>query len=216
MRAFPQKLLKPDFLLCSMPTTAQSHEQFYAQNRAEWRVWLTENHATAKGVWLMYYKKESGKPRVSYDEAVEEALCFGWIDSVPKKIDEERYMQLFSPRKPSSGWSRPNKIRVERLIAEGLMMPAGFKTIEVAKANGKWDSLDEVENLTIPDDLQAALEQNPPALEHFTAFSRSVKRGILEWIHNAKRPETREKRVVETATLAAQNIKANQFTPKNK
>jgi uncharacterized protein YdeI (YjbR/CyaY-like superfamily) len=175
-----------------------------------------EHHAREKGVWLIYYKKESGKPRVSYDESVEEALCFGWIDSVARKIDDERFMQLFSPRKASSGWSRPNKIRVERLIAEGLMMPAGLKTIETAKANGKWESLDEVENLTIPDDLQAALEQHPPALEYFTAFSRSTKRGILEWIHNAKRPETREKRVVETATLAAQNIKANQFTPKNR
>ncbi len=197
-----------------MPKSAQDHEQFYAQDRAEWRSWLAEHHTTAKGVWLIYYKKESGKPRVSYEEAVEEALCFGWIDSVPKKIDEERYMQLFSPRKPSSGWSRPNKIRVERLIADDLMMSAGFKTIEIAKANGKWDSLDAVEDLVVPDDLHAALQQYPPALENFTAFSRSTKRGILEWIHNAKRPETRMKRIVETATLAAQNIKANQFTPK--
>ena len=198
-----------------MPKSAQDHEQFYAQDRTEWRSWLAEHHATAKGVWLIYYKKESGKPRVSYEEAVEEALCFGWIDSVPKKIDEERYMQLFSPRKPSSGWSRPNKIRIERLTADGLMMPAGLKTIEIAKANGKWNSLDAVEDLVVPDDLQAALQQHPPALENFTAFSRSTKRGILEWIHNAKRPETRIKRIVETATLAAQNIKANQFTPKN-
>lgn len=198
-----------------MPKSAQDHEQFYAQDRTEWRSWLAEHHATAKGVWLIYYKKESGKPRVSYEEAVEEALCFGWIDSVPKKIDEERYMQLFTPRKPSSGWSRPNKIRVERLITDDLMMPAGLKTIEIAKANGKWDSLDAVEDLVVPDDLHAALQQYPPALENFTAFSRSTKRGILEWIHNAKRPETRIKRIVETATLAAQNIKANQFTPKN-
>lgn len=197
-----------------MSTSVEQYEQFYAATRAEWRAWLDANHATAKGVWLIYYKKESGKPRVSYDEAVEEALCYGWIDSVPKTIDEERYRQLFTPRKKSSGWSRPNKIRVERLIAEGLMMPAGQKAIDIAKENGKWDSLDEVENLTIPDDLQAALEEYPPALENFTAFSRSAKRGILEWIHNAKRPETRINRVLETARLAQENIKANQYTKK--
>ncbi|MBD1208777.1 MAG: YdeI/OmpD-associated family protein [Ignavibacteria bacterium] len=198
-----------------MPGYAKDYERFYAADRAEWRAWLAANHDVAKGVWLIYYKKQSGKPRVSYEESVEEALCFGWIDSVVNKIDEECYMQLFSPRKASSGWSRVNKERVERLLAAGLIETAGLQSIAIAKANGKWESLDEVEKLTIPDDLQTALEQYPPALENFMAFSRSVKRGILEWIHNAKRPETRMKRVLETAQLAAQNIKA-QFTPKDK
>lgn len=200
----------------NMPTSAQEYERFYAQNRAEWREWLAHNHKKAKGVWLICYKKASGKPCVRYDESVEEALCFGWIDSVKKKVDAESSIQFFSPRKVSSGWSRLNKERVEWLLALGLIEPAGLKSIAAAKANGKWESLDEVEKLTIPNDLHIALEQYPPALENFTAFSRSVKRGILEWIHNAKRPETRTKRILETAQLAAQNIKANQFIPKDK
>jgi uncharacterized protein YdeI (YjbR/CyaY-like superfamily) len=199
-----------------MPNSAQDYEHFYAQNRTQWREWLAQNHQSAKGVWLVSFKKESGRLCVRYDESVEEALCFGWIDSAKKKLDAESSVQFFSPRKVSSGWSRSNKERVERLLALGLIEPAGLKSIEAAKANGKWEWLDEVENLTVPDDLQAALEQLPPALENFTAFSRSIKRGILEWIHNAKRPETRMNRVLETAQLAAQNIKANQFTPKDK
>ncbi len=199
-----------------MPGYAKDYERFYAADRAEWRAWLAENHDIAKGVWLIYYKKESGKPRVSYEESVEEALCFGWIDSVVNKIDEESYMQVFSPRKASSGWSRTNKVRVERLLAAGLMESAGLKSIEIAKENGTWESLDEVENLTVPDDLQEALVQHPPALENFTAFSRSAKKLILVWIYSAKRPETRMKRVLETAQLAAQNIKAQQSTSKDK
>lgn len=199
-----------------MPTPAQEHERFYAQNRAEWREWLAVNHQTAKGVWLICYKKESGKPRVNYDESVEEALCFGWIDSVKKTLDAESYIQFFSPRKASSGWSRLNKERVERLLAADRIMPAGLSSIEIAKTNGKWELLDEVEKLTVPEDLQAALEQYPPALENFTAFSRSAKRFALAWINDAKRPETRIKRVLETAQLAAQNMKANQLIPKDK
>lgn len=199
-----------------MPGYAKEYERLYTADRAEWRAWLVENHDIAKGVWLIYYKKESGKPRVSYDEAVEEALCFGWIDSVVSKIDEESYMQLFTPRKTKSGWSRTNKLRIERLLATGLMESAGLKSIEIAKENGTWESLDEVENLTVPDDLQEALVQQPPALENFTAFSRSAKKLILVWIYSAKRPETRMKRVLETAQLAAQNIKAQQSTSKDK
>jgi uncharacterized protein YdeI (YjbR/CyaY-like superfamily) len=184
-------------------------EHFYPPTRAEWRAWLEVNHLTATGVWLIYYKKESGKPRVSYDEAVEEALCFGWIDSVPNKIDDESYKQLFSPRKPKSNWSKSNKERVERLTAAGLMMPAGLEKVALAQRTGTWDALNEVEMLVEPPDLTAALDAIPAARQNWDAFSRSTKRGILEWILNAKRPETREKRLQETATLAAQNIKAN-------
>ena len=187
----------------------QELPQFYAADRAEWRQWLQENHATAQGVWLIYLKKASGKTRVEYAEAVEEALCFGWIDSVVKPIDEFSYKQLITPRKPKSNWSKLNKERVERLIEMGLMTEAGFKTIEIAKQKGTWNALDEVELLLIPSDLQAEFDNNPLAFQNWEAFSRSARRGILEWLLNAKRPETRAKRVEEIVSLAAKNIKAN-------
>lgn len=188
--------------------------QFLAHDRAEWRAWLTENHRTATGVWLVFYKKSSGKPHLSYEEAVEEALCFGWIDSKPGKLDDERSMQYYSPRKPKSNWSKINKERVERLTAAGLMTESGLKMVELAKQTGTWAALDEVEELIVPPDLQAELEAQPTAAMHFGAFPRSVKRGILEWIMNAKTPETRQKRIAETVRLAAENIRANQYVKK--
>jgi len=188
-------------------------ETFTAHSRQEWRDWLARNHASSPGVWLISFKKTSGKPRVSYEEAVEEALCFGWIDSKPNKLDDDRYKLAFTPRKPKSVWSKPNKERVERLIAEGLMQPAGQKAIDIAKENGSWTSLDAVEALIMPADLAAALAANPTASQFFSAFSKSVKKGIYYWIESAKRPETRQKRVDETVRLAEQNIKANQYQP---
>ena len=148
---------------------------------------------------------------VSYNDAVEEAICFGWVDSLPRKLDEERAMFYFAPRKPRSGWSRVNKERVERMVAAGKMAPAGLDKIEQAKADGSWSKLDDIENLVIPDDLGAAFDAHSPAGEYFEAFPRSIKRGILEWIANAKRPSTREKRIHETATLAQRNERANQW-----
>lgn len=180
-------------------------------SRAEWRAWLEQNHTRASGVWLITYKKAAGQPRVEYDDAVEEALCFGWIDSKPNKLDHERSMLWFAPRKPGTGWSRPNKERVERMLAAGLMAPAGLAKVEAAQRDGSWSALDAIEALEIPPDLESALEANPPARQHWDAFPRSVKRGILEWIANARRPETRAKRVAETAELAAQNKRANQW-----
>lgn len=182
-------------------------------SRAEWRAWLETNHTQTTGIWLISYKKATGKPRLEYEESVEEALCFGWIDSVANKLDEERSLLWFAPRKPRSGWSRPNKERVERLIQAGLMRPAGMAKIAAAQQDGSWSALDAVEALEIPPDLAAALADNPPATEHFTNFPRSVKRAILEWISQARKPETRAKRVEETARLAAQNIRANQWRP---
>ena len=179
--------------------------------RSAWRLWLSENHDTAQNVWFIRYKKSAGKPMVGFEEAIEEALCFGWIDSLPRKLDEERTMLYFAPRKPGSGWSRPNKERVERMIAAGKMMPAGQKKIDQAKADGSWTKLDDIENLVIPDDLSRAFDEYPPARQYFEAFPRSVKRGILEWITNAKRPATREKRIQETATRAQKNERANQW-----
>ncbi len=168
-------------------------------------------HTRTEGIWLISYKKASGKPRFDYEEAVEEALCFGWIDSKPNKLDEERTMLWFAPRKPKTGWSKPNKERVEHAIATGQMAPPGMAKVKQAKLDGSWTALDAVEALEIPPDLALALAQHAPAQENFAAFPRSVKRGILEWINNAKTALTREKRVMETATLAAKNVRANQW-----
>lgn len=189
---------------------------FHAADRAAWRVWLQQNHGSEKSVWLIIYRKESGVPSVYYPEAVDEALCFGWIDSKPNKRDDQSYYQFFTRRNPKSKWSRVNKQKVGRLTEEGLMMEAGLKAIEAAKQNGAWTALDEVENLTVPPDLRAQLDANPAAGAYFEQFPRSVKRGILEWISNAKQPETRNKRIQETVTLAERNERANQYIPKNK
>lgn len=185
----------------------------HALSRAEWRAWLEANHTRSEGVWLITYKKAAGKPRVEYAEAVEEALCFGWVDSKPGKLDAERTMLYFAPRKARSGWSKPNKDRVARLTEAGLMAPAGLAKVEAAQQDGSWAALDAVEALEVPADLIAALAQYEAAAEHFEAFPRSVKRGILEWISTAKKPETRAKRVEETARLAAENKRANQWRP---
>lgn len=181
------------------------------RTRGEWRAWLAANHDTSTGVWLVSAKKATGQSRVEYEEAVEEALCFGWIDSVARTLDQTRSMLRFSPRKPRSGWSRPNKIRIERLTAAGLMTPAGQARIVAAKADGSWTKLDAVEDLEVPEDLARACAAYPNARANFDAFPRSARRGILEWIVQAKRPETRAKRVEETARLAESNYRANQW-----
>jgi uncharacterized protein YdeI (YjbR/CyaY-like superfamily) len=183
----------------------------HPKTRAEWRDWLAQHHTQKEGIWLVSYKKATGKSRFDYDEAVEEALCFGWIDSKGNKLDDERSMLWFAPRKPGTGWSKLNKSRVERLTADGLMMPAGLAKIEAAKQDGSWNVLDSVEALEIPPDLRKALASNQTAGQYFEAFPRSVKRAILEWISNAKKSETRAKRIEETVTLAEKNIRANQW-----
>lgn len=182
----------------------------HAKTRAEWRKWLQMNHSRKEGVWVITYKKASGKPHVSYEDLVEEALCFGWIDSKGNKLDEERTMLWCAPRQAGSNWSGLNKTRVGKLLAAGLMEPAGLAKVEAAKENGTWNALDKVEALEIPADLAKALSSNKDAKKHFDEFPRSAKRAILEWILNAKRPETRAKRIAETAELAAKNIRANQ------
>ncbi|HAA12126.1 MAG TPA: hypothetical protein DCE41_10675 [Cytophagales bacterium] len=188
-----------------------------AESANAWRQWLDEHHAQQEGIWLIIYKKDSGTPSVTYDEAVDEALCVGWVDSLPNKRDEESYYQYFAPRKPKSNWSRVNKEKVARMLQAGKMSQGGLAAIEVAKANGAWTALDAVENLEVPTDLAVALTEVPNAQRHWDAFPRSVKRGILEWIMNAKRADTRQKRVDETARLAGENIRANQWRqPKKK
>ncbi len=183
----------------------------HPKTREAWRDWLREHHQQEAGVWLVMYKKATGKPRIDYDEAVEEALCFGWVDSKPAKIDDERSMLYFAPRKPGTGWSKANKDRVEKLMANGRMMPSGLAKVEAAKQDGSWFRLDSVDALEIPQDLSEALTAYPNAERYFEAFPRSVKRAILEWISNARRPETRAKRIAETARLAEMNVRANQW-----
>lgn len=189
-------------------------DSIHPLTRAEWRAWLEANHAQTAGIWLISYKKATGNARFTYDEAVEEALCFGWIDSKPNKLDAERTMLWFAPRKPATGWSRPNKARVERMTNAGLMSEAGLRKVLQAQQDGSWTKLDQVEDLVVPDDLALALATWPNASLHFTAFPRSAKRGILEWIENAKTAATRARRVDETARLAEQNVRANQWRPK--
>jgi uncharacterized protein YdeI (YjbR/CyaY-like superfamily) len=183
----------------------------YAKDREAWHSWLMKYHNSEKAVWLIYYKPASGKTRVSYDDAVDEAICFGWIDSKPNKLDDDRSIQFFAPRNPKSNWSKVNKERVARLTAENRMQPAGIALVNEARKNGAWDALNEVEEMIIPPDLLAALKATPGAHAYFSAFPRSSKKNILEWIHNAKQPETRAKRITETARLAADNIRANHY-----
>ena len=182
-------------------------------DRAGWRAWLVEHHGTTRGVYLASWRKSTGRTSVPYEEAVEEALCVGWVDSTLRRLDDDRAILWFATRNPRSGWARTNKARVERLTAAGLMLPAGLAAVEEAKRRGTWTLLDDVENLVIPDDLAAALASSPSAREHWDAFSKSARRGILEWIRQAKRPVTRAKRIEETATLAAKNEKAAQWVP---
>jgi len=186
-------------------------QTFYAKDANAWRNWLQKNHRSEKSVWLIIYKKECKKPSVYYNEAVDEALCFGWIDSKPNKRDEESYYQFFAKRNPKSNWSKVNKAKVEKLIKEKKMARAGLEAIETAKQNGTWHALDEVDNSIVPADLTKALLKNKTAMKNFESFPKSSKKIILEWINNAKKEETRLKRIEETVSLAAKNIRANHY-----
>jgi uncharacterized protein YdeI (YjbR/CyaY-like superfamily) len=186
-------------------------EIFYPGSRQEWREWLLKNHDSKQAVWLIYYKKKTNIPTVSYTEAVDEALCFGWIDSKAKPIDQEKFMQFFSKRKTNSVWSKVNKEKIERLTKEGLMTKAGMERVETAKQNGYWTILDEAEALIIPNDLELEFQKSHNAKEYFLSLSRSDKRNILQWLVLAKRQETREKRITEIVELAEQNLKPKQF-----
>ncbi|MBK9256535.1 MAG: YdeI/OmpD-associated family protein [Saprospiraceae bacterium] len=189
----------------------ENTETFYPKNRLEWREWLQENHVNKQTVWLIYYKKKSNIPTINYSDAVDEALCFGWIDSKVKSLDQEKFLQLFSRRKEKSVWSKVNKEKIEKLIEEGLMTEAGFDIIEKAKKNGYWTILDEAEALIIPQDLKEEFVKKPNAKNYFLRLSRSDKRNILQWLVLAKRPETRKSRITEIADLANQNQKPKQF-----
>jgi uncharacterized protein YdeI (YjbR/CyaY-like superfamily) len=180
----------------------------HADDRATWRAWLETNHATARGAWLVTWRVGSGRQGLDYEAAIEEALCFGWIDSTGGRVDDERGRLYFAPRKPRSVWAASNKARVERLIREGRMTPAGLAAIERAKANGSWEILDSVERLEVPDDLAVALETHPPAAANFAAFPPSARKQALACVATARRPETRAARITKIAEAAARNERA--------
>lgn len=182
---------------------------------AAWGRWLAANHARSAGIWLVTRKKAAGPPWLSYDEVVTEALAWGWVDSKPRALDAERTMLWFAPRKAGSGWSAANKVRLARLEADGKLMPPGRAKVEAAKADGSWTRLDAVDALEVPPDLAAALRRLRGATANFAAFPRSVRRGLLEWVVQAKRPETRAARVREIAEKAAVNERANQWRGKD-
>lgn len=182
--------------------------RFQADSRAEWRAWLAGHHTTERSVWVVYYKKSSGRAQLTYDDIVLEALAYGWVDSTAGKVDEERTMLYLARRQPGSGWSRPNKLRVEQLRREGLLQPAGEAVIAAAVADGSWTLLDDVEDLVVPADLRAAFAAHPGAAAHWESFPRSARRGMLQWIVQAKRPETRSRRIQATAQAATEGRRA--------
>ena len=187
-------------------------ETYCPKSRTDWRKWLEKNHHSKQSVWLVYYRLSTNVASVSWSEAFDEALCFGWIDSTKKTIDKERYMQYFSRRKPSSTWSKINKDKVAKLIQNNLMTKAGFDSIQTAKQNGTWLIMDDVEKLIIPEDLRIALNENESSMEFFQSQSNSIKKGMLYWVVIAIRIQTRKKRIAEIARLAAVGKRPNQFS----
>jgi uncharacterized protein YdeI (YjbR/CyaY-like superfamily) len=180
----------------------------HADDRSTWRAWLEANHLAARGAWLVTWRPRTGRASLDYEAAVEEALCFGWVDSTGGRVDDERGKLYFAPRKPRSVWAASNRARVERLIEEGRMAPAGLAAIERAKANGSWSVLEAAERMEIPDDLAVAFGGRPPAAANFAAFPPSARRMLLAWVAVARRPETRAARIAEIADAAARNERA--------
>ena len=191
-----------------MTKPLEKADRLEVKTRRELRKWLENNYPRTSGVWLIRYKKPSPY-YLSYQDVVKECLCFGWIDSLPRKLDEARTMLYISPRKPGSNWSKVNKEYISQLQQAGLLHEAGLQKIAQAKQDGSWSFLDDVDALLLPEDLKSALADNSIAYQNWDAFPPSVKKGILQWIKNAKRTETRVKRITETVSKAAQNIRAN-------
>lgn len=180
----------------------------HAETRSAWRAWLEANHATAPGVWLVSWRRPTGRPAVPYPHVVEEALCFGWIDSTADTLDGERTLQLITPRKPKSTWTRLNRERVAAMEAAGLLTDAGRRAVEVAEANGWWTIYDPVEDLQEPDELRAALDAVPDARRQWDGFPPSARKAMLWWVISAVKPETRERRVTEIVSRAARGERA--------
>jgi len=196
-----------------VPKSIDALPSIEARDPAVWRAWLRRHHRSAPGVWLVYHKQASATPSVRYDEAVREALCYGWIDSLVRAMDATRYRQLFTPRKAGSTWSPWNKRRVAALVAEGRMTKAGLAKVEAAKADGTWETLDAVETLKVPADLRHALAAEGDALRNFRGFAASPRKGMLYWLASAKRPETRARRLAKLVTYAAAHTSAREFLP---
>ena len=190
-------------------TALDKFERVEVASLDELEAWLEDNHEQSESIWLVTFKKHIGDHYVPYAKVVDAALCYGWIDSVPRELDADRTMLLLSPRRTGSYWSGVNKRKIAKLKAEGRLRPAAIKKIEAAKADGCWNFLDDVESLVIPDDLAEAFVRYDKAKANFDAFPPSSQRGILEWIKTAKRPETREGRIEKTAKLSGRNIRAN-------
>ena len=201
-RVSPSKRSAGKARAATRASATSAYEQLYVPDRASWRRWLARHHARSPGVWLIFDKATHREDRLPYADAVEEALCVGWIDSTVRPLSAEQYQQLFTPRKPRSTWSKVNKARVERLIRARLMRPAGLEAIARARENGAWESLDHVEALTVPPDLAAALGATAGASEGFAALAPSARKGYLHWVHHAKRPETRARRVAAVVGFA--------------
>jgi len=185
--------------------------EYCPSDAGEWRRWLELNHSKENAVWLILYRKNAPKHNLTWSEAVDEALCFAWIDSTKKTIDSERYKQYFSKRKAKSNWSRVNKEKVSKLIEKDLMTPAGYESIATAKRNGSWTLLDAVEALEVPEDLRAALANYNEAMAYFESLSKSNKKMLLYWVISAKRPETRQKRIIEIVACARECLMPKQF-----
>jgi len=186
----------------------QESEIFDPSGIDDWREWLAENHLTKQSVWLVCYNKQSGKKSITWSESVDVALCFGWIDSKKIKIDQERSHQFFSKRKAKGTWSQINKLKIEQLIEQGLVMEAGYKSIEVAKLNGSWEILDSVEQLLLPQDLSDEFKRDPIVKMYYDNLSKSAKKMILQKLVLAKRPETRQKYINELVDIATQNLQS--------
>lgn len=182
-------------------------ETYCPQSQTDWRQWLEQNHQSRQSVWLVCYTKKSKIPSLSWSEAVDEALCFGWIDSTRKKIDDISFMQFFSKRKPKSNWSKINKEKVQQLIDSKRMTKQGYESVEIAKHNGYWTILDEIEELIIPNDLEIAFEKHNGSKDYFLSLSKSTRKILLSWIILVRKQETRQKRIEEVVESAAQNLK---------
>jgi uncharacterized protein YdeI (YjbR/CyaY-like superfamily) len=183
-------------------------KQICVKNREEWRSWLSQHHDKSNGVWLVFYKKHTGKSTLEYDEAVEEALCFGWIDSIIKKVDDEKFLRKITPRKSKSRWSELNKKRVTKLKKQGLMTEAGIGKVKQAKASGLWNKPDRPQiSLDIPKELKRALAKNRKAHNFFDQLAPSYQKQFIGWIAVAKRQETKDRRVRESITLLEQGNK---------
>jgi uncharacterized protein YdeI (YjbR/CyaY-like superfamily) len=183
--------------------------ELYFRTRVEWRKWLDENHSKEQGIWLIYYKKLSGKPSISYNDAVEEALCFGWIDGKIKRVNDDYYIQWFTHRRPGSKWSNLNIGRAEKLINEGIMRPEGLLVYEVAGIKPQLtNDIRTRTNILVPDDLMNALKKNSEAYNNFINFPPSGRRLYILWLNNAKREETRLKRIAKIVGFSEKNIRA--------